>query len=85
MSIRFFSIMLAIFVLPFLIIMGLGGYWLWQNEWLYQAIGVLSANSVLIYALLRQHSQKIKSEKTKPSIISLIRIGQMTVKKHGKP
>jgi uncharacterized protein len=70
MSIRFLSIMLAIFVLPFLIIMGLGGYWLWQNEWLYQAIGVLSANSVLIYALLRQHSQKIKSEKTKPSIIS---------------
>jgi hypothetical protein len=37
---------------------------------LYQSIGVLSANSVLIYALLRQRSQKIKSEKAKPSIIS---------------
>ena len=70
MSIRFLSIIMAIFVLPFLIIMGLGGYWLWQHEWLYQAVGVLSANSVLIYALLRQRSQKIKFEKTKPSIIS---------------
>ena len=70
MSIRFISIMLAIFILPFLIIMGLGGYWLWQHEWLYQAIGVLSANSVLIYALLRHRSQQIKSNKTKPSIIS---------------
>ena len=70
MSIRFLSITITIFILPFLIILGLGGYWLWQHEWLYQAIGVLSANSVLIYALLRQRSQKIKSEKIKPSIIS---------------
>jgi predicted GTPase len=70
MSIRFILIMLAIFILPFLIIMGLGGYWLWQHEWLYQAIGVLSANSVLIYALIRHRSQQIKSKKTKPSIVS---------------
>lgn len=70
MSIRFLAIMLVIFVLPFLVLMGLGGYWLWQHDWLYQAIGVLSANSVLIYAVLRQRSQKIKSEKTQQSLIS---------------
>ena len=55
--------MLTIFSLPFLILMGIGGFWLWEHNWLYQAIGVLSANSVFIYTLLHQRSKKIKSKK----------------------
>jgi len=70
MSIRFLSVMLTIFSLPFLILMGIGGFWLWEHNWLYQAIGVLSANSVFIYTLLHQRSKKIKSKKIAPSIIS---------------
>jgi len=69
MSIRFLAIMLVLFLLPFLGLMGMGGYWLWQHEWLYQFIGILSANSVLIYGLLHQRSQKNKFKKTKTPVI----------------
>jgi predicted GTPase len=49
-----------LFLLPWLVLIGLGGYWLWQQGWIYQAIGILSANIALLYALLhwRRHSAK---------------------------
>ena len=62
MSVRFLFIMGGIFLLPFLGFIGLGGYWLWEHHWFYQAVGILSANSVLIYTLIRHRSQKFKAE-----------------------
>lgn len=62
MSVRFLFIMAVIFLLPFLGFIGLGGYWLWEHHWFYQAVGILSANSLLIYTLIRHRSQKFKAE-----------------------
>ncbi len=65
MSARFLSIIVLIFLLPFLGFMGLGLYWLWEHHWLYQASGIALANSLLISVLLRYRSKKIKSKHTK--------------------
>jgi len=62
---RFHLIIIVLFILPFLAFIGFGGYWLWEQNWLYQAIGILSANSVLIYTLLRQRNKRIKSANVK--------------------
>lgn len=69
MSARFLSIIVVIFLLPFLGFMGLGLYWLWEHNWLYQASGIAIANSLLIFVLLRSRSEKIKSKNKKPSVI----------------
>lgn len=48
-----FSIVIAaILLLPWLALVGLGGYWLWQQGWLYHGLGILSASVALAYALL---------------------------------
>ena len=62
MSARFLSIMGVLFLLPYLGFMGLGGYWLWEHQWLYHATGILLANSLLIYTLIHWRSKKRKSD-----------------------
>ncbi|MDD5274179.1 MAG: GTP-binding protein HSR1, partial [Methylovulum sp.] len=60
-SLTRFGIMLAVIAsLPFLALIGLGAYWLWQHGWLYEGMVGLSANFALVYALLywRSHSAK---------------------------
>jgi predicted GTPase len=49
---RFGVVIGLVFLLPWLALIGLGGYWLWQHGWLYHAVGILSANFALVYALL---------------------------------
>ena len=46
--------------MPWLALIGLGGYWLWQHGWLYQGMGILSANIALVYgsAALAQAQRK---------------------------
>jgi predicted GTPase len=66
---RFALIASAILVLPWLVLIVLGGYWLWQHEWLYQAIGVISAHFALVYCLLYWRSQKKKSVFVEPITI----------------
>jgi uncharacterized protein len=50
---RFAFILSLLFLLPWLILIGLGGLWLWEHDGLYYAIGVVSANCLLVYSLLR--------------------------------
>lgn len=59
----------VVFLLPWLALIGLGGYWLWQHGWLYHAVGILSANFALVYALL--HWPK---KSNKPAVINPIDI-----------
>jgi hypothetical protein len=63
MSTRFLVITAVLFLLPFLGLMGLGGYWLWEHDWLYQAVGMLSANSLLIYTLIHYRRQNSRAER----------------------
>ena len=61
LSLTRFGVFVAIlFLLPWLALIGLGAYWLWQQGWLYEGLGILSANFALIYALLlwRTHTAK---------------------------
>jgi predicted GTPase len=59
---KFLIITLAILILlPTLGLMGLGSYWLWQHDWLYQATGLISANVALIYTLWHWRSKSKKS------------------------
>lgn len=51
----------VLFLLPWLALIFLGGYWLWQHEWLYHALGIISANLALIYCLLSWRGYKRKS------------------------
>lgn len=57
---RFGIIVSGVFLLPWLALLILGGYWLWQHDWLYQGIAILSANFALTYCLLywRRHKNK---------------------------
>jgi len=58
-SITRFGILVAVLaLLPVLGLVGLGGYWLWQQGWLYEGMVALSANFALVYALLywRSHA-----------------------------
>ena len=62
-----FGILLAVlFLLPWLVLIVLGGYWLWQQGWLYQGIGILTANIVLVYGLLHWLRQGAKSIMIEP-------------------
>jgi uncharacterized protein len=55
---RFGMIVAVVFLLPWLALIGLGGYWLWQQGWIYQGLGILSANVVLVYGLLHWRSPR---------------------------
>jgi len=56
-----FGILVAVvFALPWLALIILGGYWLWQQGWIYQGIGILSANVALVYGLLHWRSHTAK-------------------------
>ncbi len=57
---RFGMIVAGIFLLPWLALLVLGGYWLWQHDWLYQGMAILSAFFALSYSLLRwrRHTNK---------------------------
>ena len=68
---RFGVILGLFFLLPFLVLSGLGGYWLWQQGWLSQGIGVISANTLLFYSLLRW-----RSHQEKPLLIKSLEITQ---------
>jgi len=58
--------LLVLFLLPWLVLIGLGGYWLWLHDCLYQAIGLLTANSMLAYALLKWRQSRAKPLLTEP-------------------
>jgi hypothetical protein len=58
---QFLIITLTILViLPVLVLSGLGCYWLWQHDWLFQAMGIISANVALVYYLWKW---KVKHKK----------------------
>ncbi len=59
----------AVFLLPWLALIGLGGYWLWQHDWLYPAVGILSANFALVYALIHWPKKLNKPAILEPIII----------------
>ena len=64
-----FGIGLAVlFVLPWLALIGLGGYWLWQQGWLYQGMAILLANLALVYGLLHGRRQRAKPLLVAPMI-----------------
>lgn len=58
---RFGILLGVLFLLPWLALWGFGCYWLWQQGWLYQGIGILSANIALVYGLLHWRRSKAKS------------------------
>lgn len=53
-------IIVVILTLPFLALIGLGGYWLWLKGWLLYGMSIISAHFALAYALLLmyKHSQQ---------------------------
>ncbi|MBU1058707.1 MAG: 50S ribosome-binding GTPase [Proteobacteria bacterium] len=57
---RFGIIVSGVFLLPWLALLVLGGYWLWQHDWFYQGMAILSASFALTYCLLhwRRHTNK---------------------------
>ncbi|SJM90075.1 GTP-binding protein HSR1-like protein [Crenothrix polyspora] len=55
---RFGMMITVVFLLPWLALIVLGGYWLWQQGWLLQGVGVLSANVALVYGLLHWRSHR---------------------------
>lgn len=57
---RFGIITSGVFLLPWLALLILGGYWLWQHDWLYKGMAILSANFALTYCLFRwrRHTNK---------------------------
>lgn len=57
---RFGIVLAVVFLIPWLALIGLGGYWLWQHGWIYQGMAILSSNIALVYALLlwRRRSKK---------------------------
>lgn len=68
---RFGIVLAVLFLLPWLALIGLGGYWLWQQGWLYQGLGILSANMALGYALLHWRRRSAKPLFIEPIEIQL--------------
>ncbi len=66
---RFGIIVSVVFVLPWLVLICLGFYWLWQHGWFYQGMGIVSANFVLVYCLLRWRRRTTKPVFIKPFAI----------------
>ena len=61
-------VLAVLFLLPWLALIGLGGYWLWQQGWLYQGMGILSANIALAYGLLNWRRRSAKPLFVEPII-----------------
>jgi len=57
---RLTLVIAIILLLPWLALIGFGGYWLWQQGWLYYGFGTVSASIALAYALtlLQRRSQR---------------------------
>ena len=57
---RFTIIVSVVFLLPWLALLVLGGFWLWQHDWLYWGLAIVSAHFALTYCLLywRRKSDK---------------------------
>ncbi|MCX7099273.1 MAG: 50S ribosome-binding GTPase [Methylococcales bacterium] len=55
---RFGYLFTVLLLLPWLALMGLGVYYLWQQGWLYLGLGLLSAHAILFYSLLSWHKPK---------------------------
>jgi hypothetical protein len=66
---RFGTMVAVLFLLPWLVLIVLGGYWLWQHDWIYPGVGILSAHFALVYCLLRWRSHSAKPIFVKPFII----------------
>ncbi len=64
---RFGIFLGVLFLLPWLVLITLGGYWLWQHDWLYYGIGILSANVALVVALLHW-----RTDRSEPLIVEPI-------------
>ncbi len=68
---RFALVLAVLFLMPWLVLIGLGAYWLWQQGWLYQGLGILSANIALLYGLLHWHLYRHK-HRAKPLFIESV-------------
>lgn len=55
---RFGMMVAVVILLPWLALISLGGYWLWQQGWFYEGLGILSVNVALVYGLLHWRSHK---------------------------
>ncbi|MDO9105333.1 MAG: GTPase [Methylovulum sp.] len=66
---RFGMVVAGIFLLPWLALIALGGYWLWQHGWIYQGMGILSANFALVYGLLHWRSRTAQPVFVRPFAI----------------
>ena len=49
---RFGIVISIVFLLPWLTLIFLGGYWLWQHDWLLKGMAILSANFALIFCFV---------------------------------
>jgi predicted GTPase len=55
---RFGVFLAVLFLLPWLALIALGGYWLWQHGWFYYGAGILSANVALVIALVHWRTDR---------------------------
>ena len=58
---RFGTLLLLLFLLPWLALMALGGRWLWEQGWLSYGIGGLAVFLLLLSGLLRWRSTKTRA------------------------
>lgn len=65
----FSLLLIVVFLSPWLALISFGAYWLWLNGWLYQGFGILAANSVLVYTLLKWRQSKQKPLFIEPFVI----------------
>jgi hypothetical protein len=68
---RFGIVLAVVFLIPWLALIGLGAYWLWQHGWIYQGMSILSANIALVYALLLWRRRSAKPLFVEPIEIQL--------------
>jgi predicted GTPase len=66
---RFGILLGLLFLLPWLVLMALGGRWLWEHGWLSYGIGALAAFLFLLSGLLRWRSIKTKALLIEPLAI----------------
>jgi predicted GTPase len=55
---RFGRVLGLLFLVPWLVLIALGGRWLWEHGWLYHGLGSVSAFCLLLYSLLRWRLKK---------------------------
>ncbi|MBV5330017.1 MAG: GTPase domain-containing protein [Chlorobium sp.] len=66
---RFGVVVAVLFLLPWLGLIAIGCYWLWQQDLVYYSIGILTANFALIYCLLHWRSHSAKPVVVNPFVI----------------